>query len=139
VSVGDECLIGRGVTLENVHLDDGVIIGDGAVIRSSVVGLMAHIHSSLDHPTYIDKISGIGDEAVIEPGSHLEGVLVYPRTTVEPNVHIVGPAVIQVSSTSIRSLDRRIQSQARLLRAAMKGAEALHVQNRIHKIRSASV
>ena len=139
VSIGDECLIGRGVTLENTHLDDGVIIGDGAVIRSSVVGLMAHIHSSLDHRTHIEAVSGIGDEAVIEPGSYLENVLVYPRTTVEPNLHLIGPAVIQVSYTSLRALDRRIQSQARLIGRALKGGGPLHVQTRIHKIRSASL
>lgn len=139
VSIGDECLIGRGVTMENVHLDDGVIIGDGAVIRSSVVGLMAHIHSSLERPTVIENISGIGDEATIERGVHLDSVLVYPRTTVEPDLHLVGPAVIQVSSSSLRALDRRIQSQARLLGQAMKGGPPIHVNNRIHKIHSASL
>ena len=139
VSIGDECLIGRGVTLEDVHLDDGVIIGDGAVIRSSVVGLMATIHSSSDHPTYIEKISGIGDEAVIESGAHLENVLVYPRTTVKPNVHIIGPAVIQPGSTSLRARGRRVQVQARLLGRALKGGGSLHVPSRIHKVRSASV
>ncbi len=139
VSIGDECLIGRGVTLENVHLDEGVIIGDGAVIRSSVVGLMATIHSSPDHPTYIEKISGIGDEAVIESGAHLENVLVYPRATVKPNVHIIGPAVVHEGTTSLRALDRRIQSQARLLRRSLKGGISVHGPTRLHKVRSASV
>lgn len=102
VSIGDECVIGRGVHLEHVHLDDGVVIGDGAHIRSTVVGLMAHIHSTLSHPVDLSGVSGIGDEAEVEAGSRLTAVLVYPRVTVAAGSDIRGPAVLTSRVAALR-------------------------------------
>lgn len=102
VSIGDECVIGRGVHLEHVHLDDGVVVGDGAHIRSTVVGLMARIRSTLDRPVELSGVSGIGDEAEVEAGSRLTAVLVYPRVTVAAGSEIHGPAVLTTRMAALR-------------------------------------
>lgn len=139
VSVGDECLIGRGVELENVHLDDGAMVGDGAVIHDSVIGLMTHIHSSLHQPVRIRGLSGIGDEAVVEPGCDLSGVLVYPRTRVFSGLELRGPAVIKERSRRRRiiRLTRRPVSRRGTSGPAQGGSRGAVLH--IHKISSAGL
>lgn len=112
-SVGDECVLGHGVTLINCHLDDGVMVGDGATITSSVVGLMADIQSSQAHPTMVSNLSGIGDEAIVQEGAHLTGVLVYPRTKIPAGAIVTGPGTLTSGdSTRGKLAERGVRSLA---------------------------
>jgi NDP-sugar pyrophosphorylase family protein len=93
--IGDECVIGHHVTLVGAHLDDGVIVGDGAVVTASLLGVKAEVRSSLRHPTRIDHLSAVGDEAVVEAGAQLSEVLVLPKARVPGDVVVHGPAVLR--------------------------------------------
>lgn len=106
VSIGDECVIGDDVTLRNVHLDDGVMVGPGAIIQSSVAGLMADIRSLETDPTWIGDLSGVGDEVIVETGCRLSQVVVYPRVRVTSGITLEGPLVLRPHDIPPREVKR---------------------------------
>jgi hypothetical protein len=61
---------------------DGAMIGPGARLSDTHVGMMARVDSSLRRPTVIDGFSALGHEVRVSEGARLTGVTAYPGLTV---------------------------------------------------------
>lgn len=100
VRVGRDVELGPGVDLEDCDVCDGVDIGEGTRVRravcgdhaiigswaeitDSVLGTSSHVGSDRVARTRLSGHCVLGDEAVVEPGSRLTGIDVFPRLTVQ--------------------------------------------------------
>ncbi|MEV4078030.1 NDP-sugar synthase [Nonomuraea fuscirosea] len=81
--VGDEADLHSWCRLERVACLDGAIIGPGARLSDTHVGLMGQVESSLRRPTVIDGFSALGHEARVMEGARLSGVIALPGEIVE--------------------------------------------------------
>jgi mannose-1-phosphate guanylyltransferase len=67
--VGEQVQLGEQAVVEQSVLFDGVVVGNGAQVRSSIVGKAARVE---DHAVVID-LSVVGDGAVVPAGTRLVG------------------------------------------------------------------
>ncbi|GII87762.1 hypothetical protein Ssi03_57520 [Sphaerisporangium siamense] len=80
--VGDGVDLHAWCHLERVACLDGAIIGAGARLVDTHVGMMASVESSLESATVLDGFTALGHEATVQEGTRLTGVTVDPRLTV---------------------------------------------------------
>jgi NDP-sugar pyrophosphorylase family protein len=99
VIIGRDAEIGPGVDVEDSYIGDGVdlhslcqlrrvacldgvVVGAGARITDTHIGVMARIESTSDLVTVLDGFTALGHEVTVEAGAVLTGVTVYPKLTV---------------------------------------------------------
>ena len=92
VTIIDSCIdnyskIGKNVVIENSAVMDRAIIEEGTIIRNSIIGRHVTIKSSPKNPTVIENISVIADDVVIEAGTKLEAIKVYPHLFVKSGTY----------------------------------------------------
>lgn len=99
VHIGRDVEIGPGVVVSDASIGDGVdlhphcrvrraacldgaVIGWGAQVTDTHVGVMARVESAPAAVTVLNGYSAIGNEATVRAGCRLAGTVVYPRLTV---------------------------------------------------------
>ena len=80
--IGDGVDLHPGCTVRRSACLDGVIVGDGAQVVDSHLGIMANIESTPNAVTVVDGYSALEHEVTVRPGAWLTGLSVYPRLTV---------------------------------------------------------
>ncbi len=79
-NIDDGVEVHEGSTVLRSAIRDGAIISRGARIEDTYVGSMAEVRSSPETPTILEDFVGLGDEVVLQPGSHLSGgITIWPR------------------------------------------------------------
>jgi len=114
VRIGREVEIAPGVSVSHSDIDDGVelgthcqvhgtacqdgaLVGPGAVLLDSYVGLMATVESTVDNPTRLDGYTALGDEVTVRAGTHLTAATIFPGLTIDPGNPV--PAGATITST----------------------------------------
>lgn len=103
-NIDNFCIIDDHVFIDRSAIMDGCRIGSYVHIMDSIIGRKAVIESSLEHPTYIEANSVIGDTAQVKEGCRLIGTRVNPgliipkgMTYVDQSLHTYED-VVQLSS-----------------------------------------
>ena len=84
VRITDSCVdnysqIGKNAEIENSAIMDRAIIGDGTVIKDSIIGRHTTIESNKANPTKIKSNSVIADDVTIQAGSDFSQTKIYPH------------------------------------------------------------
>jgi NDP-sugar pyrophosphorylase family protein len=115
VQIGREVEVGPGVVISDSYVGDGVdlhsgcqlhrvaclqgaIVGAGARVTDTHIGVMARVESTLDAATVLEGYTALGHEVTVGRGARLTGTIVYPRLTVP--AHSVIPAGATLTSAT---------------------------------------
>lgn len=93
VDIGDGAEIGAGCEVRRSACQEGAVVGAGARVVDSYVGLMAEVRSAPDTPTKVDTFSALGEEVTVHAGARLTGVSVFPAVEVPGHVELRGATV----------------------------------------------
>lgn len=77
--IDNYCTIGRDSIIENSAVIYRSIIGDGAIIRDSIIGRQVTINSTLESPSTVEGVSVIADDVSLASGCKLYNSRVYPH------------------------------------------------------------
>lgn len=92
-NIDDGVEVHEGASVIRSAIRDGAIISRGAHIEESYIGSMAEVRSSPTNPTIVEDFVGLGDEVVLQPGTHLSGqVTIWPRLRI-PAAAAIAPGV----------------------------------------------
>ena len=86
--IGDGVDLHAGCVVRGSACMDGTIVGTGAQVIDSHIGIMANIESTPQAVTVVDGYSVLGHEVTLRPGVRLTAVSVYPGLTVPAGVYI---------------------------------------------------
>lgn len=71
--------IGKNAVITNSAVMDRVIVGDSAEIQDSIIGRHVVVNSSGNKPTWINSVSVVADDVILEEGCMLRDAKVYPH------------------------------------------------------------
>jgi NDP-sugar pyrophosphorylase family protein len=98
--IGDGVDLHAGSIVRRSACMDGTIVGVGARVIDSHVGIMANIESTPQTLTVVEGYSALGHEVTLRPGVRLNGVAVYPGITV-PAGTFVAPGTTLTEATDL--------------------------------------
>ena len=101
--IGDGVDLHPGCTVRRSACLDGAIVGDGAQVVDSHLGIMANIESTPNAVTVVDGYSALGHEVTVRPGAWLTGLSVYPRLTVPAGLSF-SPGTTLTEAADLRRL-----------------------------------
>jgi NDP-sugar pyrophosphorylase family protein len=99
-AVGDGVDLHQGCQLTRVACLDGVVVGTGARVSDTFLGLMARVESTWDRLTVLDSCCALGHEVTVPAGTRLSGVAAYPGLTVPAGTGVPAGTVLTGSQWS---------------------------------------
>ncbi|MHB8512741.1 MAG: sugar phosphate nucleotidyltransferase [Actinomycetota bacterium] len=92
-NIDDGVEVHEGASVVRSAIRDGAIISRGARIEETYVGSMSEVRSSPENPTVLSDFVGLGDEVVLQPGTHISGqVTIWPRLRI-PSAAAIPPGI----------------------------------------------
>jgi mannose-1-phosphate guanylyltransferase / phosphomannomutase len=101
-SIGDGVDLHAGCELRRVACLDGAVIGPGAKVSDTHIGVMARVDSTPTAATVVERFSALGNEVTVAAGARLAGVTVYPRLNVPWQVPLPAGAAVTCAADVLR-------------------------------------